>query len=66
MAEDVDCDGRTRAARFRELAAALRALASRLKTSDASNELCAIANDYEVLAQHAERFPDAMDSVLEG
>jgi hypothetical protein len=54
MTEDVDTCGSSRAARYRELAAALRTLAPSLKSVNARNELYAIARGYEVLAHHAE------------
>jgi len=60
MAEDVGCDGSTRTARYRELAGALRTLAIAMKTADAREELYAIARDYDVLAEHAERLLDSM------
>ena len=66
MANEIESDGATRAARYRELSAALRALAASLETGDLRKELYAIARCYEVLAKHAPRLeemtadPDAL------
>jgi hypothetical protein len=66
MAKDGDSDGSIRAARYRELAAALRALAQAVKNADAQGELYAIARDYDVLAEHAERVSYPMAPVPDG
>jgi hypothetical protein len=66
MAEDVECYGSTRGARYRELAAALRTLPPTVKNADARETLNAVARDYDVLPEFAERLSDPLGSVLEG
>jgi hypothetical protein len=46
-----------RAKHYRDLAAAIRARADRMKSAAVRNEPAALAADYEILAKYAESLP---------
>jgi len=52
-----------RAEHYRHLAAVVRLRAASVKTPEASKALAAVANDYELLARHAESLERTMQTL---
>ena len=51
-------DGRLRAERYREIATRLTRLAAQMQFHDARQQLCTIAEQFERMAEFAERWED--------
>jgi hypothetical protein len=56
----------SRVARYRDRAVEIRESASLLKDADAREELCSVATEYELLAEHLERVLEPLEPTAQG